>query len=90
MSTSITITKSIKNESFFHLDADQSAQAFLDDKAVRFQSPLNSEQFALMMDKQDPLAPCRREFFYPKKMTLPNGEYDERSKLYPHHLYAYL
>ena len=67
--------KNTSDQDFFNLDIDQSAQSFLDTKSHQWQLQLNTEQFARYMDNVDPLAHMRKEFFYPKKGTLPNGLY---------------
>jgi hypothetical protein len=61
------------NKDFFRLAVDQSPQSFLNIKSNQWQLKLNCEQFAKVMDEQDPLGYMRAEFFYPKMATLPKG-----------------
>lgn len=65
--------KNTNNQDFFQLGIDQSAESFLHTKSYQCQLNLNTKQFAIYMDSQDPLAYIRQEFFYPKMDRLPNG-----------------
>jgi hypothetical protein len=76
----MTQFKRMNAENFFQLGVDQSPQSFLDIKSDEYQLGLNNEQFALIMDHQDPLGYVRQEFFYPKMQTLPNGLYRKFNK----------
>ncbi|CAF3832735.1 unnamed protein product [Rotaria magnacalcarata] len=68
----MVLLKSINKSDFFKLDDGQSPQLFLNRKALQFQSELNTKQFAVSMDDQDPLGYVRQKFYYPKLQTLPN------------------
>ncbi len=66
-------SKMSANEDFFRLSANQSPQSFLNIKSDQWQLKLNSEEFAKVMDDQDPLGYMRKKFSYPKMATIPNG-----------------
>lgn len=63
------------NSDFFRLHDGETAQGFLEMQVQQANCKLNSFDFAIWMDKQDPLSHVRNEFFYPKLSTLPKGEY---------------
>ncbi|CAF1448659.1 unnamed protein product [Adineta steineri] len=64
--------KKTNDPEFFNRDANQSPESFLITKSDQWQLNLNTKQFAMYMDSQDPLAYMRQEFFYPKLAALPN------------------
>ena len=66
-------TINVQQEDFFHVNHNQSAQSFLNEKSEEWKIDLDSEQFSIMMDNHDPLKHLRQEFHYPKSITLPYG-----------------
>ncbi|CAF3706213.1 unnamed protein product [Adineta steineri] len=64
--------KQAKNENFFQLVSNQSAENFLHTKSDYWQLKLNSAEFAQKMDNEDPIGYIRKQFAYPKISSILN------------------